>query len=260
MLEKFVILNVKKMINGLLIISILTVLCVLGSCLTEKIIETTTQNRLLPVYCVQTDEKNVSLTFDCAWGAEDIQTIIETLNLNDVKATFFTVGTWVDNYPEAVKLLADNDMEVGNHSNSHAHVNKMSYGEVLADMTKCNEKIEAITGKQVKYYRGPYGEYNNTVISVAKEVGLQVIQWDVDTLDYNGLTGDEICGRIKSKLKNGSIILMHNDTKHTSSSLQQIIDTINDEGFKIVPLSELVYDENYTIDHTGRQKVVKQKD
>lgn len=257
MLEKFVVLNVKKTISGLLIISILTVLYVLGSCVTEKIIETASQNRLLPVYCVQTDERYVSLTFDCAWGADDIQAIIETLNSNDVKATFFTVGTWVDNYPEEVKLLADNDMEVGNHSNSHAHVNQMSYGEVLADMTKCNEKIEAITGKKVKYYRGPYGEYNNTVISVAKEIGMQVIQWDIDTLDYNGLTSDEICARIKSKLKNGSIILMHNDTKYTASSFQKIIDTINDEGFEIIPLSELVYDENYMIDHTGRQKVVK---
>lgn len=253
MLRKFVILNAKKMISGLLIVSILTIVCILSSCLTKKIVETASQNRLLPVYCVETNEKLVSLTFDCAWGADDIQTIIETLNLNDVKATFFTVGTWVDNYPEAVKLLSDNNMEIGNHSNSHAHVNQMSYGEVLSDMSKCNEKIESITGKQVKYYRGPYGEYNNTVIAVAKEIGMQVIQWDVDTLDYNGLTGDEICARIKSKLKSGSIILMHNDTKYTASSLQQIIDTINGEGFEIVPLSELVYDENYTIDHTGRQ-------
>lgn len=257
MFRKFVILNAKKMMSGLLIVSILTIVCILGSCLTEKIVETASQNRLLPVYCVETNEKLVSLTFDCAWGAEDIQSIIETLNLNDAKATFFAVGTWVDNYPEAVKLLSDNDMEIGNHSNSHAHVNQMSYGEVLADMMKCNEKIETITGKQVKYYRGPYGEYNNTVISVAEEIGMQVIQWDVDTLDYNGLTGDEICTIIKSKLKNGSIILMHNDTKYTASSLQQIIDTINSEGFEIVPLSELVYDENYTIDHTGRQKTVK---
>lgn len=253
MIRKFVILNAKKILDGLLIVITLTMVCIFGSCLTERIVETASQNRLIPVYCVETNEKNVSLTFDCAWGADDIQSIVETLYLNDVEATFFAVGTWVDKYPEAVKLLADNNMEVANHSNSHSHISKMSYGELLADMTKCNEKIEAITEKKVKYYRGPYGEYNNTAILVAKEIGMQVIQWDVDTLDYNGLTGSEICTRIKDKLKNGSIILMHNDTKYTASSLQQIIDTINEEGYKIVPLSELVYDANYIIDNTGMQ-------
>ena len=75
-------------------------------------------------------------------------------------------------------------MEIGNHSNSHKHINKMSYGENLEDMTNCNSKISEITENPVKFYRGPYGEYNNTVISVAEELDMKVIQWDIDTLDY----------------------------------------------------------------------------
>lgn len=75
----------------------------------------------------------------------------------------------------------------------------------------------------------------------------------VDTLDYTGKTPDEMCERIKKKIRNGSIILMHNDTKHTAQGLQQIIDTIRELGYEIVPISEMIYYENYQINHEGRQ-------
>lgn len=213
---KFMVFNGKKLLSGLLMVSLLTVICVVGSNMTKNIMETASKNRLLPVYSVETEDKKVAITFDCAWGADDIPNIVETLNSNNVNATFFAVGTWVAKYPEAIKLLADNNMIIGNHSNSHAHVSNMSYGEVLEDMMKCNEKIEDITCTSVQFYRGPYGEYNNTVITVASELQMQCVQWNIDTLDYTGLTPDEMCTRIKKGLKEGSIILMHNDTKYTA--------------------------------------------
>jgi len=120
-------------------------------------------------------------------------------------------------------------------------------------MKKCNELITNITSKDIKYYRGPYGEYNNTVIQAANSLNMQVVQWDIDTLDYEGKTPDEMCERIKKKIRNGSIILMHNDTKYTAQGLQQIIDTIHKEGYEIVSLDELIYTENYEINHEGRQ-------
>lgn len=188
-------------------------------------------------------------------GADDISTIIETLETNEVDATFFTVGDWVKKYPEAVKALSEAGMEIGNHSYSHAHVNQMSYEQNIEDMKKCNALIAEITEEPVKYYRGPYGEYNNTVIQAARACQMEVIQWDVDTLDYKGLTADEMCERIKKKIRNGSIILMHNDTRHTAEGLQQIIDTIRGEGYEVIPLNELIYTKNYEINHEGRQKL-----
>ena len=145
------------------------------------------------------------------------------------------------------------EWKYGNHSFAHAHVNKLSYDQNVEDMKKCNELINQITSKEVKYYRGPYGEYNNTVIEAAKSMNMQVVQWDIDTLDYEGKTPDEMCTRIKKKIRNGSIILMHNDTKYTAQGLQQIIDTIHNEGYEIVSLDELIYTENYEINHEGRQ-------
>lgn len=174
----------RTILISLLMISLLTIFCVFGSNLVENTIETITDGKLLPIYSVETNEKKVAITFDCAWGADDIESIVDTLDFNNASATFFTVGTWVDKFPEAVKLLSDAGMEIGNHSNSHKHINKMSYGENLEDMTNCNSKISEITGNPVKFYRGPYGEYNNTVISVAEELNMKVIQWDIDTLDY----------------------------------------------------------------------------
>ena len=224
---------------------------------TNTLIETSNSNRLLPIYSVDTNKQIVSLTFDCAWGANDIPEIINILTNNNVKATFFTVGDLIKRYPDAIKTLYDAGMEIGNHSDSHAHVNKLSYEENRDDMIRCNEKITALTGSNVKFYRGPYGEYNNTVINVAKELGMKVIQWDIDTLDYEGKTTDEMCERIKKKIKNGSIILMHNDTKHTAEGLQQIIDTIKTLGYQIVPLDELIYWENYEINYEGRQILTK---
>ena len=184
MKNKIFVINIRKIMLGLLMICILITACIGGDLLVSEVIETSASNRLLPIYSVDTVDKMVALTFDCAWGADDIPDIINTLNENDVKAAFFVVGDWVDKYPDAVKLMYENGMDIGNHSDSHAHVNNLSYDANIEDMKKCNEKIQNITGEDVKLYRGPYGEYNNTVISAAKSLNMQTIQWDTDSLDY----------------------------------------------------------------------------
>lgn len=181
---KFLVLNGKNILVSVLIISMMTFVCMAGSSMVCNIIETVGENRLLPIYSVEIPEKKVALTFDCAWGANDIPDIINTLKANEVEATFFVVGDWVKKYPDAVKSLHDAGMKIGNHSYNHAHVNKLSHEENLEDMIKCNEIIKEITGEEVKFYRGPYGEYNNTVLIVAEELNMKVIQWDVDTLTY----------------------------------------------------------------------------
>ena len=149
------------------------------------------------------------------------------------------------------------EWKFGNHTLNHSHVAQMSYEENLEDMKRCNGLIEEITGRKVKYYRGAYGEYSNEVIVAATDLGMQVIQWDVDTLDYTGKTPDEMCFRIKNKIRKGSIILMHNDTKYTANGLEAILKCIIEEGYEIVELEELIYLENYEMNHEGRQILVK---
>ena len=136
--------------------------------------------RQLPIYCVQRDQKMVSISFDAAWGNEDTQQLIDILGQYDVTATFFVVGAWVDKYPESVKALADAGHEVMNHSDSHAHMSQLSSEEIVADINACNDKIEAVTGVRPTLVRPPYGEYDDHVISTIRSMGMEPIQWDVD--------------------------------------------------------------------------------
>lgn len=212
-------------------------------------------SKLLPIYCVKTEEKKVSITINCAWNADDIDKILDTLNKNQVKVTFFMVGDWIDKYPEAVKKIASSGHEIGNHSNTHPHVNQMTLEKNEEQIKECANKIERLTGKRSTLYRGPYGEYNDIVITAAKNQNHKTIQWSLDTLDYKGLTEDEMWNRLKDKLKSGDIILMHNGTTHTADALGKIISNIKEKGYEIVPVSELIYNENYTIDANGMQKI-----
>ncbi len=109
---------------------------------------TASTNRELPIYCVDTAENKVALTMNCAWNADDIDSILKTLEDNQVKITFFIVGDWVDKYPKAVKKIADAGHEIGNHSNTHPHVNNLSSEENSKEILECSQKIEAITNQK----------------------------------------------------------------------------------------------------------------
>lgn len=212
-------------------------------------------NENLPIYNVQTEENAVSLTMNCAWNADDIDSILDTLNKCNVKITFFIVGDWADKYPEAVKKISENGHEIGNHSNTHPHVNKLNIDKNCEEITKCSEKLKNITGKEVNLYRCPYGEYNNTVINAANSLNYYSIQWSLDTLDYTGLTGNEMWNRLDGKLKKGDIILMHNGTKHTADSLELLIKNIQSKGLEIKKVSDILYKENYKINENGTQVI-----
>ena len=219
----------------------------------QEVIETAASIKKLPIYNVQTDENKVALTMNCAWNADDIDSILQTLEKHNVHITFFMVGDWVDKYADTVKKIADKGHEIGNHSNTHPHVNQLSLEKNIAEIEGTAKKIKKITGKATTLYRGPYGEYNDTVIQAAEAQNHYTIQWNIDTLDYSGLTGEEMWSRIENKLEKGSIILMHNGTKHTADSLDSILSKIKQKGFKIVTVSDLIYKENYKINVNGTQ-------
>ena len=212
-----------------------------------------TYSKLLPIYNVQTDEKKVAFTMNCAWNADDIDSILETLKNNNVKITFFIVGDWIDKFPEAVKKINSEGHEIASHSNTHPHVNNLSYEENIKEIEESNKKIDNITGKKTKVYRPPYGEYNDTVIKAAQDKGYYCIQWSLDTLDYTGITGEEMWKKSEGKIKSGDIILSHNGTKHTADSLDMLIKNIKNKGLEIVPVSNLIYKDNYKINSNGTQ-------
>jgi polysaccharide deacetylase family sporulation protein PdaB len=209
--------------------------------------------RLLPIYSVDRQDKVVSLTFDAAWGNEDTQKLIDILNSYNVKATFFLVGEWVDKYPESLKALSDAGEEIGNHSNTHPHMTQLSRDDMIKQIRDCDIKIQKITGKKPVLFRAPFGDYSNSVIEAVNETDHYAVQWDVDSLDWRDYTADKIKQRVLSKVKSGSIVLFHNAALHTPEALPGIIASLQKQGYKIVPVSELIYKDNYTIDSAGVQ-------
>ena len=254
----FIVLNKQKIYSYLATFSTVIALFVIAFTVTNNTsntIITSSNSKELPIYNVQTNENKVALTMNCAWNADDIESILKILEKNEVKITFFVVGEWADKYPEALKKMADAGHEIANHSDTHPHVNNLSSEDNIKQIETCSQKIEAITGKETTLYRAPYGEYNNTVIRASKLAGHKAIQWNLDTLDYTGLTGEKMWERINGKLQNGSIILMHNGTEHTADSLEMLLNNIKKSGYEIVTVSNLIYKDNYVIDNNGTQKL-----
>lgn len=209
--------------------------------------------RKLPIYSVQTDEKKIAITFDAAWSAEDTDQLITILKKHNAKATIFAVGDWVEKNPQAVKKLHKNGHEMANHSDTHAAFSKISREEIKQEILNCNKKIEAITGVSTKLVRAPSGDYDNKSIEVAESLDMKMIQWDCDSLDYRGLSVDEIYSRITTKVQKGSIVLFHNGVENTPEALDKILTKLEKDGYEFVTVSELIYWDDYEIDHTGRQ-------
>ncbi len=212
-----------------------------------------TTERQLPIYNVQRDQKILSISFDAAWGAEDTDTLIEILDRYQVKATFFVVGDWVDRYPEEVKKLSEAGHEVMNHSNTHPYLTQCDQQTIIDEITACNEKVAAITGVTPTLIRCPYGDYNNQVIETIRSLGMEPIQWNVDSLDWKELSAPEITDRVLSQVDSGSIVLFHNAALHTPEALPGILESLISDGYTLVPISELILKGDYTIDVAGCQ-------
>ncbi len=214
-----------------------------------------TQKKQIPIYSVETGQKQVALTFDCAWGADDIPQILDTLERENVKASFFLVGHWAKKFPESVNLMYNNGHDIANHGFSHLRMGALNKDRIKGEIAECGTVIENIIKKKPDLFRPPYGDYSNSVVDIAKKLGYYTIQWDVDSLDWKkDISRDTIIERVVSRVRNGSIILMHNDTTHTAHVLPDIIKSIKSKGFEFVPVSRLILRENYTVDYAGRQK------
>ncbi len=218
-------------------------------------VSNTVGGKELPIYSVETEEKKVALSFDAAWGNEDTAQILETLEKYDVHVTFFMTGGWVEKYPEDVEKICNAGHDLGNHSENHKNMSQLSDEECKSELMKVHEKVKSLTGTEMNLFRPPYGDYDNEVIKHAKEYGYYTIQWDVDSLDWKDYGVDSIIKTVTEhkNLQNGSIILMHNGAKYTAEALPKVIEKLQSMGYEIVPISQLIYKDDYHLDVTGRQ-------
>lgn len=209
--------------------------------------------RSLPVYSVERTDNKIAISFDCAWGTEHTDAILSALAEAGVRATFFTVQFWAEEHADYLKKVSDAGHEVGTHSATHSYMSRQSEAEIRAELESSSQAITAVTGKPVTLFRPPYGDYDDLLIDTCRDMGIMPVQWDVDSLDWKDLSAADIAERIISRVKSGSIILCHNNGLHTAEALPIVIDALHAKGFTFVPIGELIYYENYTIDVTGRQ-------
>lgn len=218
-------------------------------------VSSSVNGRELPIYCVDTDEKKIALSFDAAWGNEDTAKILEILDKHNVKVTFFMTGGWVESYPDDVKAILAAGHDLGNHSENHKNMSQLSDEEKKEELMSVHQKVQELTGYEMFLFRPPYGDYDNAVVNVAKDCGYYTIQWDVDSLDWKDYGVDSIIKTVTEHkhLGNGSIILCHNGAKYTAQALDMLIAKLKNEGYTFVPISELIYKDKYHMDHEGRQ-------
>lgn len=209
--------------------------------------------RKIPVYNVATDRHVVSLTFDAAWGADKTLGILDILDDYGIKATFFLVGFWVDNFPDMVKEIEARGHEIGTHSETHPHMPTLSREDMVSQLTTSSQKITANTGKEVSLFRPPFGDYNNALVEVCQSMNIIPIQWDVDSLDWKGISAAQIHDRVVSRVKDGSIVLFHNNSDNILEALPLVIETLKLKKFTFAPVGDVVYKTDYYVDANGTQ-------
>ncbi len=211
--------------------------------------------RKIPVYSVEIedDRKVIALTFDAAWGADKTQGIIDIMNKYGAKGTFFLVGFWIDKYEEETKAIANAGFDIGNHSRNHLNMPKLSADEIKNEILYVNDRVQAITGKTPAYFRAPFGDYDNKLMTSLESLNMTGVQWSIDSLDWKGLNAKQIYDRVVPKAKSGDIVLFHNNSDHILDALPLILTALKDAGFEFVGISDLVAQSDYTIDNNGIQ-------
>ena len=255
---KIICFKAKRVLGGFGLLALALAVMVLMREVGAYAVNAMTKARSLPLYSVAREEKKIAISFDCAWGTEHTDAILKALDQNDVRCTFFMVEFWTEKYPEYVKKIDEAGHEIGTHSKTHPYMSKLSEAEIRAELSSSSEAITAVTGKKVDLFRPPYGDYDNLVIDTAKSMGIYSIQWDVDSLDWKDLSATDIAMRIINGVKPGSIILCHNNGLHTAEALPLIFSTLQNRGYEFVPIGELIYRKNYTIDSAGKQHLAEE--
>ncbi|MFW5981391.1 MAG: polysaccharide deacetylase family protein, partial [bacterium] len=159
--------------------------------------------KLVPIYSVDRDDNKISLTLDGTWGADKTDEILSILREENIKLSFFFAGYWLERYPDVVKKIAAEGHHIENHTFTHPHCNSLSKERLTEELESTSDLIEKLTGKRPRYFRPPFGEYNNNVIQTSNQLGYQVIQWSIDSHDWMEPGVDYIVDRILSNIKSG---------------------------------------------------------
>lgn len=181
----------------------------------------------------------VALTFDD--GPDPVITgkIVDTLARYQVKASFFFIGWRATSYADVAKKVARAGHDIGNHSYSHKDLKELDLEEARQEIRKAQNAIKAATGFTPKWFRPPYGSYNDDIRAIAKEEGASIVLWNLTPDDWKNPGEAVIRKRVTSSVKDGSIVLLH-VREQTLSALPRLIEELTEMGYELVGLSEII--------------------
>lgn len=212
-------------------------------------------NTATPIFRVRTDKPWVALSFDAGADRGQAEAIMDILEKYDLTSTFFLTADWMRQNPQDTKNIVARGHEIGNHSINHPSFPKISTEQMTAQLQETHQVAKDLTGVDMCLFRFPYGDYNNAAMDTVKNCGYYGIQWSVDSIDWRNEGRDIIINRVleHKNLGNGSIVLMHMAATYTPSALEEIILGIQAKGYQIVPVSQLIYENQYHMDYPGNQ-------
>ncbi len=250
--------NSKQMFlfSTLLLFAIAILRIIYDSTTSELYTTNQVEEQELPIYSVDIgNNKEIALSFDINWGNEHISSILKTLKAHNVTATFFPTGIWVAEYPDDLLSIYEAGHEIGNQGNNHKDMSTLEINEIEDEILTLHNTVKELTGYDMSLFRPPYGAYDNDLIETCNSLGYYAIQWNVDSLDWMNYGTDSIIHTVTThpNLTGGSIILCHTSADDTASALDELLTTLKDMGYSFVPISELIYKDNYELDHEGRQ-------
>jgi len=218
---------------------------------------TESNSKRMPVCSTDRSDNVVCLTFDAAGSNQSVKELVRLLSRSGVKATFFVTGDFADRCLDSIELLYKNGHEIMNASDDSTAMISLKKEKSIKRINRCGDVIQAMTGKRPTLFRPPGGEYDASLLETVCELDMLPVKWDVDSYDSMGLDPEGIEKRVTSLAASGSILRFSIDGEHTLEALPTVIQKLKGKGYFFIPVSNMVYREDYVINHEGRQISMK---
>jgi len=192
-----------------------------------------------PIYKGNPNKPMVALMINVAWGNEYLEPMLKTLEKENVKATFFLDGSWLNKNAEAARTIQSYGHEISNHAYSHPNMKNLTRTAAYNQIAKTEALLKSSLGVKNRYFAPPSGSFNQMTVDVAAEQGLKTVLWTLDTVDWKHPPPASVVQKIKARVEPGTLILMH-PTDSASSALQGMIDAIKQKRLVLGTVSEVL--------------------
>lgn len=211
------------------------------SCMAVYGIDYVTSSSIINGVYYSGDEKSnkITLMINVYWGTEYLDEMLQILEDNDVKTTFFVGGTWAVAESDMLQKIYDAGHEIGNHGYYHKDQGKLSAEKNYEEIINTHNLVKSLIGVEMDLFAPPSGSNNKKTVEIATELGYKTIMWTDgrDTIDWRDKDSEVIYNRAIKNCKGGDFVLMH-PTEATKNALDRIIKTLKEKGFELCTVSE----------------------